>query len=103
MQFFLDYSWPGNVRELQNAIEHSLVVSRGNSLEMQEAYFTQPPGAQRKAEFSPLRDYEKQYITEVLQYTRGVIYGPKGAAAILGLKPSTLQSRMKKLEIERPK
>lgn len=101
MQFFLEYSWPGNVRELQNIIEHGLIVSTGDSLEMQRAYFAQPSGVQRKAEFSPLREYEKQYITEVLQHTRGVIYGPKGAAAILGLKPSTLQSRMKKLGIER--
>ncbi|UCC40017.1 MAG: hypothetical protein JSV96_00725 [Candidatus Aminicenantes bacterium] len=51
---------------------------------------------------SPLREFEKKYIIEVLQHTKGVIYGPKGAAVILGLKPSTLQSRMKKLGIERP-
>jgi formate hydrogenlyase transcriptional activator len=103
MQLFMEYSWPGNVRELQNVIEHGLVVSRGNSLEMQRDYFAQPSSVRRQAEFSPLMEYEKQYIIEVLQHTGGVIYGPKGAAAILGLKPSTLQSRMKKLGIERPK
>ena len=53
------------------------------------------------SEFLPLQDFEKQYILEVLRETRGVIYGPKGAASILDLKPSTLQSRMKKLGINR--
>ena len=103
MNLFMEYSWPGNVRELQNVIEHGLVVSKGNSLEMPEAYFVQGPGQKRAPELVPLEEYESNYILEVLQHARGAIYGSKGAAVILGLKPSTLQSRMKKLGIERPK
>ena len=103
MNLFMEYPWPGNVRELQNVIEHGLVVSKGNSLEMPEAYFVQGPGQKRAPELVPLEEYESKYILEVLQHTRGAIYGSKGAAVILGLKPSTLQSRMKKLGIGRPK
>lgn len=100
MKLFMDYSWPGNIRELENIIEHGLVITQGDTLEVPEAYFLRHPGEKDK-KLIPLQEYEEQYITEVLQQTKGVIYGPKGAAKILGLKPSTLQSRMKKLGIGR--
>lgn len=101
MLLFKEYSWPGNVRELQNIIEHGLILSKSENLELPEAYFGQEPRGRKTSEFLPLQDFEKQYILEVLKETRGVIYGPKGAASILDLKPSTLQSRMKKLGINR--
>lgn len=100
-QLFKEYSWPGNVRELQNIIEHGLILSRRDNLELPEAYFGREPRESRTSEFLALQDFEKKYILEVLKETRGVIYGPKGAASILGLKPSTLQSRMKKLGINK--
>jgi formate hydrogenlyase transcriptional activator len=103
MKLFMEYTWPGNVRELQNIIEHGLVISRGDSFEIPRAYFGQVLDQKRKSELISLEEFEKRYILEVLQQTRGAIYGPKGAAVILGLKPSTLQSRMKKLGVERPK
>ncbi len=103
MKLFMEYSWPGNVRELQNVIEHGMVISRGDSLEIPDSYFAQSSGPSRRSGLIPLEEYEKRYILEILQHTRGAIYGPKGAAVILGLKPSTLQSRMKKLGIERLK
>lgn len=103
MELFLEYTWPGNVRELQNIIEHGLVISQGRYLEIPKAYFIQLPPIKGKSEYLPLQEYEKQYILDVLKTTKGVIYGPKGAASVLGLKPSTLQSRMKKLGIERTK
>ncbi len=103
MRVFMEYSWPGNVRELQNIIEHGLIISRGDSLQVPGAYFGQVSPASRERELLPLQEYEKKYILEILQHTRGKIYGLKGAARILGLKPSTLQSRMKKLGIERAK
>jgi transcriptional regulator with GAF, ATPase, and Fis domain len=103
MKLFMEYSWPGNVRELQNVIEHGMVISRGDSLEIPDSYFAQTPGRPRRSGLIPLEEYEKKYILEILQHTQGAIYGPKGAAVILGLKPSTLQSRMKKLGIERLK
>jgi len=99
----MEYSWPGNVRELQNIIEHGLVVSKGEYLEIPRAYFIHSPLMKEKTGFLPLHEYEKQYILEVLQRTKGVIYGSRGAASILRLKPSTLQSRMKKLGIEKTK
>jgi formate hydrogenlyase transcriptional activator len=103
MKLFQEYSWPGNVRELQNILEHSLIISRREYLEIPKAYFIKAPETKARAEFLPLHEYEKQYILDVLEKTKGVIYGPKGAASILGLKPTTLQSRMKKLGVKKSK
>lgn len=103
LRLFQDYSWPGNVRELQNIIEHSLVTSREGYFKGPEAYFMGEAKTKTELAFPYLEDYERQYIEDVLRHTDGVLYGPKGAAKILGLKPSTLQSRMKKLGIERSK
>jgi transcriptional regulator with GAF, ATPase, and Fis domain len=99
-ELFMKYSWPGNIRELENIIEHGLVITQGDTLEVPEAYFLREP-AEKDQKLISLQEYEKQYISEVLQHTKGVIYGPNGAAKILGLKPSTLQSRLKKLGIGR--
>ncbi len=101
MELFQEYSWPGNVRELQNILEHSLIISKGEYLEIPKAYFVKAPETKARSEFLPLHEYEKQYILDVLEKTKGVIYGPKGAASILGLKPTTLQSRMKKLGVRK--
>jgi len=101
MQIFLHYSWPGNVRELQNIIEHGLIISKKGVLEISEAYFRQTFEAGKVAKLLPMDEFEKHYIIEVLRFTQGTIYGDKGAASILGMKPSTLQSRMKKLVIDR--
>ncbi len=101
MRAFLDYFWPGNVRELQNIIEHSLIISKKGILEISDAYFRQTPGGEKVSKLLPMDEFEKHYIIEVLRFTQGTIYGDRGAASILGLKPSTLQSRMKKLAIDR--
>lgn len=103
LRLFQDYSWPGNVRELQNIIEHSLVTSKGEYLGVPEAYFFEKKKDRKMHAYPSLEEYERQYIENVLQHTNGVLYGSKGAAKILGLKPSTLQSRMKKLGIEKSK
>ena len=100
-KLFLDYSWPGNVRELQNIIEHGLVISKKGVFELSEAYFRKTPEGKKMSKLLPIDEFEKQYIIEVLRHTQGTIYGEKGAASILGMKPSTLQSRMKKLAIDR--
>lgn len=101
LKLFMDYSWPGNVRELQNIIEHGLVISKGPELEVSLAYFRKTPEFDEKTSLQTLYDHERQYIQKILKHTKGIIYGSKGAAQILGMKPSTLQSRMKKLEIRR--
>ncbi|MCJ7580006.1 MAG: sigma 54-interacting transcriptional regulator [Candidatus Aminicenantes bacterium] len=101
MQIFLDYSWPGNVRELQNIIEHGLVISKKGIFEIPEAYFRHVPAGGKGSKLIPMDEYEKHYIIKVLRFTQGTLYGDNGAASILGMKPSTLQSRMKKLDIDR--
>ena len=124
MEHLVAYEWPGNIRELQNVIERGVVLCRGSILAMgrdllpvaeARAPVTQPaargatsglreppklpdrPGAQRS-----LEAIEREHILRVLDSTGGIIDGPKGAAQILALHPSTLRARMKKLQIQRP-
>ena len=102
----LHYSWPGNIRELQNVIERATILARGplleidNALELrlddQDATTTSPALASLEA-------MERAYILQVLERTGWVIEGEPGAAAILDLNPSTLRSRMQKLNIRKPK
>jgi PAS domain S-box-containing protein len=103
MRLLQEYSWPGNVRELQNIIEHSMVTSKGEYLDVPLSYLTEKTEDKELSVFPSLEDYEKKYIEDVLRHTGGVLYGKNGAAKILGLKPSTLQSRMKKMGIEKTK
>ncbi len=91
------YSWPGNVRELRNAIERAFIVGTGKELQvtLTETNDSEP--------LLKLQDHEKKHILTVLGSSNWRIRGHKGAAEILGLKPTTLYSRMKKLGIKRPK
>ena len=94
------YSWPGNVRELQNVIERAIILCQGPDLELGEW----PPrtmGASRSPRGSTLEEIERLHIMEILDQTKWQVSGDKGAARILGLKPTTLESRMKKLGIKR--
>ncbi len=108
--------WPGNVRQLRNAIERAAILSRGESIRMEHLALrdaaqgiqtARPPQAplgrvnQPAGALAPLsmRDAQSRAIREALAHSGGKIYGPGGAAESLGLKPSTLQSRMKKLGI----
>jgi PAS domain S-box-containing protein len=106
------YSWPGNIRELQNVIERAVVLCPGAVLRLGKdllpvtaddredaASENGVPGVLTSA--SSLESVERAHILQVLQDTRGVIEGPRGAARILNLHPNTLRSRMKKLGIER--
>jgi formate hydrogenlyase transcriptional activator len=107
------YEWPGNVRELQNVIERAAVVSSGQRLHLTEEWAVSlaPPPNTGAAEVSrsielvrrepTLEELERSHILEVLQQTGWRVEGPKGAARILGLNPSTLRSRMVKLGIRR--
>jgi formate hydrogenlyase transcriptional activator len=102
MQTLTQYSWPGNVRELQNLVERAVILSAGDVLNV--------PLAEMKASsaniiFSnqTLEAAERDHIVRTLQETKWVVAGPNGAAARLGLKRSTLQFRMSKLGITRPK
>jgi formate hydrogenlyase transcriptional activator len=88
------YHWPGNVREMENFIERALLVAEGDVLRI-EAGWLAPP-ASSAARISRLVDVERQAITEALINSHGRVYGPRGAAAILGVKPTTLYAKMQK-------
>ena len=97
------YSWPGNVRELDHVIEGAVLLhTRGDTLEIdpdmldESQTTTESPG---DGPLVPLAEYEAEYIRRVLQATNGRIAGPRGAAKILRINPSTLRSRMHKLGI----
>ena len=89
----VNYSWPGNIRELRNVIEHAVIVSRGRTLEM--ANPARKPLASPEA--LKLDEAMAQHILAVLERTSWRVKGPEGAADLLGLKPTTLFSKMKKL------
>jgi len=96
------YSWPGNVRELANVIERALILSHepvlridDHLLGLQDRSFTSLPS-------SSLKDFERQHILQTLSLTDWRLEGRDGAAARLGIPPSTLRSRMKHLGIKRP-
>jgi len=97
MRNFLAYSWPGNVRELRNVIERHLITTTGATLEADLSDLDHAPSEAR----TRLDAVEQDHIVKVLKSTGGRIRGDGGAAQILGLKPSTLESRMKKLGIQR--
>jgi len=92
------YTWPGNIRELRNVIERSLIMSSGRTLEVHL-----PHGAAAEIpQVLNLEDAERKHISGVLQQTGWRVSGQGGAAEILGLKRTTLQAKMKKLDIRRP-
>ena len=94
------YSWPGNIRELQNFIERAVILTPGSVLQIQINEL-QPSGPIASTVAGTLEDMERQRILEALRETGAVIGGEKGAAARLGLKRTTLLSKMQKLGISR--
>ena len=95
------YSWPGNVRELRNVIERAMILARGSTLQVSLA----PPSIRAPAAKRPaaVRDAaERTHLLRVLERCGWRIRGPRGAAAALDMKATTLESRMKKLGLERP-
>ena len=97
------YDWPGNVRELEHVVQRAVIVCPGPVVRGQDI-FLEPDrmDADPSAETLPLEEHERRYIQEVLEKSDWVVSGKKGAATLLGLRESTLRSRMKKLGIERP-
>ena len=107
------YEWPGNVRELQNVIERAVIVGKGDKLSFDlpnaimnaTAAEDNPPENRvpRILTDGELRQLEKDNLAAALAQTDGKIYGPDGAASLLGLNPTTLASRLKKLGFKRPR
>ena len=95
--------WPGNVRELQNLMEQSVLVSEGPTLRLPEQGPFEVPGSPTLSALRSLEEVERRHILEVLESAGWKLEGADGAAALLGLKPSTLRSRMQKLDIRRPR
>src|SRR5262245_17893524 len=104
MREFTEYNWPGNIRELQNVIERAVIVSSDGVLRLPEplVQVTTPPEGESETfkapiKVSTLNEAERDHILRALEATGWRIEGPKGAAAMLKLHPSTLRFRMKKL------
>jgi transcriptional regulator with GAF, ATPase, and Fis domain len=106
------YSWPGNVRELQNVMERAVILSRDGHLDLERALPEATPEADtvaRAADETPsvltakdLQQLERDNIVRALESTDWRVSGERGAARLLGMKPSTLSSRMKALGLARP-
>jgi formate hydrogenlyase transcriptional activator len=106
MEVCVAYDWPGNVRELQNFVERAVILTRGTSLQLPVSELNLPapePPPSSEAGNAPvtLESAERDHIFKTLNETNWIIGGPNGAAARLGMKRTTLQSRMKKLGIRR--
>ncbi len=92
--------WPGNVRELENVIERAMILSQGAELQLGD-WSAGVSVSPRPVEDSTLQDVEREHILKVLKRTNWRLGGENGAARILGLKRTTLQGRMQKLQIRR--
>jgi formate hydrogenlyase transcriptional activator len=98
MNFLINWNWPGNVRELENFIERSVILTEGTAL---RAPLTELKDESHSGVETSLENTEREHIIRILRETRGMIAGPKGAARRLGIKRTTLQSKMKRLGITR--
>jgi formate hydrogenlyase transcriptional activator len=100
MNALVDWDWPGNVRELENFIERSVILTRSNTLLVPVSELKLATESPSKRDVT-LISAEREHILKVLRDAGGVISGTRGAAARLGLKRTTLQSKMQKLGIRR--
>ena len=99
------YHWPGNIRELENFIERAVILSRGSMLAAPLAELKQR--SRNMATVVPLpngtlEEAEREHIRQALEQANWLVGGPSGAAVKLGMKRTTLQSKMAKLGISRP-
>jgi PAS domain S-box-containing protein len=103
MKAIMDYDWPGNIRELENLIERAMILSPGNSLEPGDWVPSQKISTTEIAKNTSgrLEEIEREHILEVLEKTNWKVSGERGAAKILGINPTTLEARMKKMGLKR--
>jgi PAS domain S-box-containing protein len=100
MKALQDYPWPGNVRELESIIERAVILCPGPVLQLADKLEISSPTL--ASAMRTLEDMERSQILKILSETKWRIEGKDGAAAILGIHPSTLRARLHKLEIVRP-
>lgn len=110
MEMLVKWQWPGNIRELENFMERSVILTDGPSLRvpvdeleaiMEGQISETESGAVGMRSQGTLEELERQYIVQVLRQSAGVVSGSQGAAARLGMKRTTLQSKMQRLRITR--
>jgi len=101
MNVLVRYDWPGNIRELQNLIERAVILSPGPILNVPLGDLRTQPAAVSGKKQETLEEAERRAVLQALDTANWVVSGPHGAAALLGLKRSTLQWRMDKLGIRR--
>ena len=105
LELLQSYPWPGNIRELQNVIERSVIVCETENLSVDKSWLSQQPRDTKpgsKLHFSQLlAATEKEVIEEALRESQGRVFGPSGAAAKLGLARSTLESKIRSLNINK--
>jgi transcriptional regulator with GAF, ATPase, and Fis domain len=104
LELCASYDWPGNIRELQNIVERSVILCTGDTLRVEQAWFTAHgarPYPERRNLTDALQSYEKRVIEAALAESNGKVAGPDGAAAKLGIPRSTLDARIKQLDIRR--
>ena len=105
MAALVGHDWPGNVRELRNVVERAMILSQGPTLHI--ALTARPARAllksPRGAKPVTLEDAEREHVRQALERSNWRVRGAGGAAELLGLKPTTLESLMKRLALERPR
>jgi transcriptional regulator with PAS, ATPase and Fis domain len=108
LELLQSYAWPGNIRELQNVIERSVILCETETFSIDESWLPQQPQpfltAKPKNQIElprRLEEQEKNMIEEALKESCGRIFGPKGAAAKLGIPRSTLESKIQSLKIDK--
>jgi len=104
IELLKEYKFPGNVRELENIIERSVILTQGKTLNLSHWRSDAKPEERvpGEEEFKTLEEIQRQHIIATLEKTGWRVTGPHGAARLLGLKDRTLQSKMRKLGVERP-
>ena len=100
MERLKSYSWPGNIRELQNVVERSAILCDTTEFSVDENWLVEQPAASRSLPLE-MNVQERQMIEAALARTRGRVSGPAGAATELGMPPSTLDSKIKSLKIDK--
>jgi len=104
MELFRTYDWPGNIRELQNVVERAVILSEGETFFVDEAWLTRVPpklAAKSVPLVADLVEHEREMLEAALRESEGVIGGPTGAAIKLGIPRQTLESKIRKLGINR--